>query len=97
MKTGKKKKYFFNVTGLVLVALWVVMIGLLVKKVHFRNKTAMGDSVLKAGTIDSYQREWKEIYFKDQKVGYSVNVIKPFEKGYYIQEEIFLKLSKFKL
>ena len=42
MKTGKKKKYFFNVTGLVLVALWVVMIGLLVKKVHFRNKTAMG-------------------------------------------------------
>jgi len=88
-----KKKYYFHLTGVAVVSFWLFMIALLVKKVHVKEPPAKIDGVQLVGKIDSYQREWKEIYFKDKKVGYAVNVIKPFDLGYFIQEEIFLKLN----
>ena len=92
--TRKKKRYFLNLSGMAIIILWLVMMGLLVKKIHFKDKTAGTDgSLVQAVTIDSYQREWKEIYLKDKKLGYTVSMIKPFDEGYFIQEEIFLKLS----
>lgn len=44
-------------------------------------------------SIDSAEREWKEIYLRGNKVGYTVSLIKPFKKGYFIQEEILLRLN----
>ncbi|MBW2609066.1 MAG: transglutaminase domain-containing protein [Deltaproteobacteria bacterium] len=87
------KRYLFNIFGAVIVAFWLTMIGMLVRKVDFKKqKTGIGfeNSVI---TIDSAQREWKDIYLKDKKVGYAVNLIKPFKEGYFIQEEILLKLN----
>jgi hypothetical protein len=69
------------------------MIGLLVKKLHFKAEATSTTSKQVAGTIDSPQREWKEIYLKDKKVGYTVGLIKPFEGGYLVQEEVFLRLN----
>jgi hypothetical protein len=69
------------------------MIGLLVKKLHFKEEGAPIDSKHVAGTIDSPQREWKEIYLKHKKVGYTVSLIKPFDGGYFVQEEVFLRLN----
>jgi hypothetical protein len=83
----------FRVAGLCVVLIWVVMIGLLVKKVHFSRKTAEVDQpAVKAETYLN-EREWKEIYLKERKVGYSVSLITSFEQGYYLQEELFLKLN----
>jgi len=93
IKTRKKKKILFHSLGIAIVAFWLVMVGFLVKKIHFKEKLETKDSIQLSGKIDSFQRDWKEIYLKDKKVGYSVNLIKPFEKGYFIQEEIFLRLN----
>jgi hypothetical protein len=93
MPSRKKRKRLFNILGIAVVSLWLVMIGLLVKKLHFK---AEGTSVAPrhvAGTIDSPQRDWKEIYLKDKKVGYTVSLIKPFDGGYLVQEEVFLRLN----
>ncbi|MFC1867979.1 transglutaminase family protein [Thermodesulfobacteriota bacterium] len=92
MRIGKRK-YFFNLFGGIIVAFWVVMIGLLIKKTDFKGQRTEKDHVTGAATIDSAQQEWKEIYLKGKKVGYAINLIRPFEQGYFIQEEIFLKLN----
>ena len=92
--TRKKKRFFFNLSGMAVITLWLIMMGLLVKKIHFKDKTyETGGGVVQDVSIDSHQRDWKEIYLKDKKVGYAVSMIKPFDEGYFIQEEIFLKLS----
>ncbi|MDB9822470.1 lasso peptide biosynthesis protein [Deltaproteobacteria bacterium] len=93
MVKSVKGRYLLNISGAIIVAFWVVMMGLLIKKESFKEQ-AVGnryeDGVLQ---IDSKQREWKEIYLNGRKVGYSINMIQPFETGYYIQEEILLKLN----
>jgi hypothetical protein len=93
MPSRKKRKRLFNILGIAVVSLWLVVIGLLVKKLHFKAEGTSVASKHVAGTIDSPQREWKEIYLKDKKVGYTVSLIKPFDGGYLVQEEVFLRLN----
>ena len=87
-----KGRYLFNILGTVIIAIWLIMLGLLVKNTEFKDQPGenIANSVM---SVDSVQREWKEIFLNDKKVGYSVDLIRPIEKGYYIQEEIFLKLN----
>jgi len=93
MVKSKKGKYLLNVSGAIIVAFWVVMMGLLVKKESFKEKTGGTSFEDGVALIDSKQREWKEIYLNGRKVGYSVNFIQPFDQEYLIQEEILLKLN----
>ncbi len=92
MATGKRR-FYLNLLGATVVAFWLLMMGLLVKKLSFRDATADENHETNAPVVDSFQREWKEIYLKGRKVGYSVNLIKPFEDGYLIRDEIYLKLN----
>ena len=93
MAQKTSSRSLFHLFGLCVVLVWVVMIGLLVKKVHFSRKNAeVGQAAVKADTHLN-EREWKEIYLKDRKVGYSVGLITSFDQGYYLQEELFLKLN----
>ena len=93
MPSRKKRKRLFNLLGIAVVSLWLIMIGLLVKKPHFKAGEISVGSKQVAGTIDSPQRDWKEIYLKEKKVGYTVSLIKPFDGGYLVQEEVFLRLN----
>lgn len=91
--TGKGGKFLYHILGGGIVALWLVMIVLLVREVNLHS------SHPRAGSADdpvlhlNAQREWKEIYLKGRKVGYAVNTVKPFDGGYFIREEIFLRLN----
>jgi hypothetical protein len=79
--------------GIMVVTIWLVMVGLLIKKNHFgghQPDVTHENSVI---GIEEAQREWKEIFIKGKKAGYTVSLLKPFKGGYYIQEEIFLKLN----
>jgi Transglutaminase-like superfamily len=82
-----------RILGLGVVLIWLVMIGLLVRKVHFGGKPAEIDSAAVTTEIHGDEREWKEIYLQDRKVGYAVSAIRRSDQGYYIQEELFLKLN----
>ena len=73
----RKRNLLLHLAGAGVVAFWLVVVGILVRDVHFGNggsPTAPGGSPDKP-RIDSAQREWKEIFLKDRKVGYSVNLI----------------------
>jgi hypothetical protein len=93
MITRNRRKFFLNLSGIAVVTFWLVMIGLLVNKVHIKDVKEIGNIVPTVESIDSPQREWKEIYLKDKKVGYAVSLLKPFQEGYFVQEEMFLKLN----
>jgi hypothetical protein len=88
-----KRKSPLHLVGVCVVVAWLVMMGLLVKKVHVASKTQDVESADLSAKIDSDERTWNEIYLKDRKAGYAVSLIKPFGEGYYIQEELFLQLN----
>jgi len=83
----------FHVLGVCAVLIWLVMIGLLVKKVHFSRKAAEVVPAAVNAETSLHEREWKEIYLKERKVGYAVSQITSIEQGYYLQEELFLKVN----
>lgn len=89
-----RKKYLLNIIGSGIVILWMIMIGLLVKKVGFADLNDPTGSIdTEISDIDHSQRDWMDIFLKDKKVGYSMNQITPFEEGFIIREEICLKLN----
>ena len=92
MITGRWK-LFLNLFGGLIILFWLVMIGTLIKKTT--SIEVSGDDVLDIGSmvIETGKREWKDIFLKGKKVGYSINLIKPFDDGYFIQDEIFLKIN----
>ena len=74
--------------------MWLVMIGLLVKKNYFNNYSqSPGITPVNISTIKNVQDDWMEIYLKDQKVGYSTTRISPLGKNYLIYEEIVLNFN----
>jgi len=88
-----KGRVYFNCFGIAIVTFWLVMMGSLVKEQHFQDRDVAAERAPAAITIGSVQREWREIFVKDKKVGYTTHIIKPFDGGYFIQEEILLKLN----
>ncbi len=89
-----KKKYIFHLLGASVVGFWIVMMALLVRNhILYNTSSASLSENFDNASIVSDQREWKEIFLNDKKVGYAVNMIKPFEGGYLIQEEILLKMN----
>jgi hypothetical protein len=90
-----KGKLVFHFVGAGVVTGWVVMMILLILRVQAPDLpvSAWSEEAGSSFGIDAARREWKEIFLKDKKVGYAVNLIKPLEGGYFIQEEIFLRLN----
>jgi len=75
------------------VAVWLILMALLVQRTHFsEHKTEIGGDTTNQ-SLEAQDKEWREIYLKDRKVGYTVSLIRPFKTGYFIQEELFLKLN----
>ncbi len=87
------RRHIFQLSGIAIVAFWLVMMGLLVRREEFKD-TASGETYnSEGGGIDSSQKEWKEIFLKDRKIGYSISFITPFKGGYFMQDEVFLRLN----
>jgi hypothetical protein len=75
------------------VAAWLALMTLLVQRTHFSSNKMEGGREITNPSIETQDKEWREIYLKERKVGYSVSLIRPFNTGYFIQEELFLKLN----
>ncbi|MBW2064084.1 MAG: transglutaminase domain-containing protein [Deltaproteobacteria bacterium] len=93
MVLTSKKKLLFNAACALIVLSWLFMIALLMRRENPGGDNQAQVLVDRQVAIMTAVREWKEIYFKGHKVGYSVSLIKPFEEGYFIQDEIFLRLN----
>lgn len=93
MTISKKRKSVFHAFGLAIVTFWLVMMGLLVERLHFEDIQEEGSPVEPVDKLRSPTREWKEIYHKGNKVGYALDLIKPLQDGYFIQDEMYLRLN----
>jgi hypothetical protein len=93
MIKDNKKKYIFHLLGVSVVGFWLLMITILVRDHILSDNTSIKMNGSETIAVSSEQREWKEIFLNNRKVGYSVNMIRPLEAGYFIQEEIFLKMK----
>ena len=82
----------FHCFGILVVILWVTLMALFIQKTEFSAEPQAG-GVLTPQSIETQDKEWREIYLKERKVGYAVSMIRPFKAGYFIQEELFLKLN----
>ena len=86
-----RKRYVFHLIGVMVVVFWIAMLTLLVRRQYATGDRLPGiDSGSASGDA---RRDWKEIFLKGKKVGYAVDTLRPFEGGYYIQNELFLKLN----
>jgi Transglutaminase-like superfamily len=83
----------FHALGVLVVAVWLTLMILLVQRTHFSVNKMEGGREITNPSIEAQDKEWREIYLKERKVGYSVSLMRPFNTGYFIQEELFLKLK----
>ncbi len=89
-----RKRHLFNIIGGCIIIVWLLMIGLLVRKTNFGKPDEQADFITdKAAKITSSLHDWMEIYLKGKKVGYAVTHVSPVEDEYLIQEQVFLKLN----
>ncbi|MBW1996901.1 MAG: transglutaminase domain-containing protein [Deltaproteobacteria bacterium] len=88
-----KKKLLFDAGCALVVLSWLFMIALLIGRENPGGEIAAEVLADRQIGIRAAVREWKEIYLKDHKVGYSVSLIKPFGEGYFVRDEIFLRLN----
>jgi len=87
------RRRVFHIIGGAVVLVWIIMIGSLIKQVHFDGSHKATGTVPNAYAMTETEREWMEIYLKDKKIGYSMTQIVPLEADYLIQEEIVMRLN----
>ncbi len=89
-----KKNHLFNLIGASIIVVWLIMIGLLIKKSSFNNAGQHAAFIEDSSPHQtSSEREWMEIFLKKKKVGYSVSQVSPIGGGFLISEEVFLRLN----
>lgn len=83
----------FHVLGVLVVGAWLTLMALLVHRTEFSGRGGEGVRDIEAGAFEASNKEWREIFLKDRKVGYAIGMLRPFKEGYFVQEELFLKLN----
>jgi len=86
------KNYSGKILGIVIVAIWVVMMAVLIKKSIFTGSNFFFEEKYLVEDIESRQ-EWAGLYLKKQKIGYSFSEIKRMEAGYRITENMFINMK----
>lgn len=89
-----KRKLFYLLSAGV-VALWLVMVALLIRKTHFldgdRNEGTPIQTELKSP--ERFQHDWMEIFLKGRKVGFSETRLSPLGEDLLIEEKMVLALK----
>jgi hypothetical protein len=83
----------FHLFGIGVVTLWLVFMALLVRRTEFSSNETPGSGGSSSLSVERQDKEWREIFLKKRKVGYTVSLIRSFKTGYFIQEELFLNLN----
>ena len=89
-----KRRLLFTL-GAVVVASWMVMVSLLIRKTHFQEGVqAVGTSVhAEQKSPERFQHDWMEIYLKGKKVGFSETRVSPLGEDHLIEEKMVLALK----
>jgi hypothetical protein len=92
--TKIRKKLVFNIFGILVVCFWLAMMAS-----HYQRTRNPGEVTGPApegkvlSSMDAPQREWREIFLGEKKVGFTMRILRPFGETYFIRDEMFLKMG----
>ena len=89
------KRRLFYLLGASIVALWLVMVALLIRKTHFREVDQVAGTPIQAEieSVEPFQHDWMEIYLKGKKVGFSETKVSPLGEDQLVEEKMVLALN----
>lgn len=88
-----KKSVIYKILGVLIVLFWLFVVAELVKRTNFNQKGGDVTHIDKKGSLENRSEEWKEIFLKGRKVGYTVTRIKAIKDIFEVNEEIFLTVN----
>ena len=90
---NKRKLFYF--LGASIVALWLVMVALLIRKTHFHEVDQVAGIPIQAEleSVEPFQHDWMEIYLKGKKVGFSETRASPLGRDRLVEEKMVLALN----
>ena len=91
----KGSKVYYRILTLAIIAFWLTMVGLLVKRTYFKSDGLSPDSILTDmdKTDLSLEEEWMGIYMGEDKIGYSVTNIEKQDGIFSVSEKTLIKLN----
>ena len=89
------KRKLFYLLGAGVVAFWVVMVALLIRKTHFHESDPAAETLIQAElkSPERFQHDWMEIFLKGKKVGFSETRLSPLGEDHLIEEKMVLALK----
>ena len=85
-----KRSVIYKILGVLIVLFWLFVVAELVKRTNFNQKSIDVTPIDKKSTLKNSSEEWKEIFLKGRKVGYTVTRVKKITNMFEVNEEIFL-------
>jgi hypothetical protein len=87
-----KKSVIYKLSGILVVLFWLFVMAELIKRTNFIQKGTDLTQIDKNHFLEN-REEWKEIFLKGRKVGYTVTRVKAIEEIFEVNEEIFLTVN----
>jgi hypothetical protein len=92
--TKISKKLVFNIFGITVVCFWlVIMVSHYQRSRNPREVTGPVPEGMVLTSMDAPEREWREIFLGEKKVGFTMRILRPFGETYFIRDEMFLKMG----
>ena len=88
-----KKPVIYKILGVLIVFFWLFVVAELVKRTNFKQKSADVTHIDKNRSLENRSEEWKEIFLKGRKVGYTVTRVKAIKDIFEVSEDIFLTVN----
>jgi len=88
-----KRSVIYKISGILIVLFWLFVVAELVKRINFNQKGVDVTHIGKNHSLENRAEEWKEIFLKGRKVGYTVTRVKAIKDIFEITEEIFLAVN----
>ncbi len=85
-------KKAYNSAGYFIVAVWVILIAVIIRREYFAENTVRLDTTYIDESIES-RDEWTGIYLNEKKIGYAHSVFQKIEEGYRLQDDVFLDMT----
>jgi hypothetical protein len=91
----KGSKVYYRILTLAIIAFWLTMVGLLVKRAYFKSEGLSSGPILTDmdKTAPTLGEEWMGIYMGKDKIGYSVTNIQKEGNIFLVSEKALIKLN----
>jgi len=88
-----KRSVIYKISGILIVFFWLFVLAELVKRTNFNQKSVDVTHFDEKSSLENRSEEWREIFVKGRKVGYTVTRVRKIEEGFEVREEIFLTVN----